>query len=77
MSAEDQEMQRVKDACNVLIEHFDTVQIFVTRYAPEEDCGTVNINYGAGNWFARYGQVCEWLVKQEARTKKGVAREDE
>jgi hypothetical protein len=36
----------VKAACNGLMEHFDSVQIFVTRDMPAELDGTRNINYG-------------------------------
>lgn len=67
---DDQELKRVNDACDVLIEHFDTVQIFVTRVAAEEGCGTVNIAVGRGNWFARVGHVHDWKVKLEARSKR-------
>lgn len=45
-----------------LSEHFDTVQIFVTRQTSD---GTVNCQWGSGNWFARYGQIKQWLVKED------------
>ena len=47
-----------------LAEHFDTVQIFVTRYIGESK-ETVNAHYGTGNYFARVGQVSQWLGMQE------------
>jgi hypothetical protein len=37
----------------------------VTQYAPLEEGGTVNINKGEGNWFARFGQIVEWLKKED------------
>lgn len=64
----DIDMERLKKAVAELAEHFDTVQIFTTRESDHLDDGgegTVNANYGAGNWFARYGQVRNWLVKSE------------
>lgn len=61
----DRDMAVVKAAVQGLGEHFDTVQIFVTRYEPQDEGGTTNINYGAGNWFARFGQVRDWTVKRE------------
>lgn len=57
---------RVKNAAENLGEHFDSVQIFVTRHAPEDE-GTHRIAYGTGNWFARVGQVFTWL-----QTEKGA-----
>jgi hypothetical protein len=75
MSTEDPDMELVKKACQTLMEHFDSVQIFVTRHEPYESEGTVNISYGDGNWFTRYGQVKEWTIKTEERTKKFVQSE--
>lgn len=45
-------------------EHFDTVQIFVTKHTPatERTGGRV---LGSGNWFARYGQIMEWVAGVE------------
>lgn len=54
---------------NALSEHFDTVQIYVTRQEGEKD-QTRGINRGAGNWFARFGQVREWVVYEEERMRE-------
>lgn len=54
----------VKRFAEALGEHFDTVQIFVTRHESGTYGGTLNINYGVGNWPARYGQVSHWMLKQ-------------
>lgn len=59
-------------ALEELGEHFDTVQIFATRHESGEEGGTINMAYGAGNWFARYGQIREWLIKADERTKQFV-----
>lgn len=62
---EQRDMALLKKAAGQLMEHFDTVQIFVTKQC--EGAGdTVNANWGCGNWFARYGQVRGWLVYQES-----------
>ena len=47
--------ERLQSAVATLREHFDTVQVFASR----EDNGTTTTfaERGAGNWFARYGQV--------------------
>ena len=56
-----------------LAEHFDTVQIFVTRYIGESK-ETVNAHYGTGNYFARVGQVGTWVSIQEC---SNMEHEDE
>lgn len=75
----DIELQRVKDACEVLAEHFDSVHIFTTRLKDDEapgDRGTVHITWGSGNWFTRYGQIKSWLIKQDEQSRKEVRDED-
>jgi hypothetical protein len=59
----------------VLSEHFDSVQVFATRHEPT-DGGTINVNFGAGNWFARKGQVGEWLIKADERSREEARSED-
>lgn len=66
MSEPNPDLEIVKRHCQQLGEHFDSVQIFVTRHMPAELSGTRNINYGSGNWFTRYGQVQMWLKYSEA-----------
>lgn len=45
-----------------LMEHFDSVHIFCTRHDGTE--GTLNADYGNGNWYARYGQIELWIQNQ-------------
>lgn len=59
------DLERVRKCCESLAEHFDSVQILCTRNTGEKDGNTVNVSMGRGNWFARYGQIREWLTKQE------------
>jgi hypothetical protein len=75
--AEKVELARVAAHCDQLAEHFDTVQIFVTRNADNEteEEGTVNIQLGRGNWFARYGQVHQWIVKSDEDARIHARRE--
>lgn len=61
----------VKKATDSLMEHFDTVQIFCTRH---ESDGTCNVQYGLGNWFARSGQVSNWLVKNDEESRVEISR---
>lgn len=80
MSEKDIDMERVKRACADLGEHFDCCQIFVQRFqhGPDDDpeAGTVNINWGSGNYFARSGQIREWIIKQNERAKEDVRKEE-
>ena len=52
----------IEKYCAQLMEHFDTVQIFVTEYRGEMG-NTLGLEVGAGNWFARLGQVGSWMDK--------------
>lgn len=61
--------------CAQLGEHFDTIQIFATRY--DEGGNTINACYGAGNWYARLGQVQSWLEKKNEEARVEVRPEDE
>ena len=67
--SEDEDIERLRKACADLGEFFDNVQIFAARQEVE---GTVNVNWGSGNWFARYGQVRQWVVKEDQRAKAEV-----
>lgn len=65
MSDQDPDLTRVTQHVDALADHFDTVQIFVSRHEAGAKDGTVNVALGAGNWFARYGQTKEWIVRRE------------
>jgi hypothetical protein len=74
----DEDASLVKRACSSLMEHFDTVQIFCTRNQPDASDpnggGTVNVQFGMGNWFARYGQVREFVIYEENCFNPGSPR---
>jgi hypothetical protein len=61
---EDADLRLLKDHTSKLMEKFDTVMIFTTRHEPGTG-GTVHAQWGSGNWYARYGQVREWLLREE------------
>lgn len=73
---EHEEMRRVREACETLNEHFDAVHIFASVHEAGQEDGTVNVSYGLGNWFARYGQIREWLVKTDERSREHVRYEE-
>lgn len=71
------DLDRLKEACRSLIEHFDTVQIFGTRHEGSRDA-TIEALWGQGNWHARYGQVRQWVIEMEHQIRLDVEeRRDE
>lgn len=74
--SEKSDVEMVRKHVQALGEHFDTVQIFCTRHEPFEKDGTISVNLGEGNWHARYGQVAEWMIKQDCYIRKDCAKED-
>lgn len=72
----DRDVELLKKAAESLGEHFDSVQIFASRHEPETENGTVSCNEGTGNWFARIGQVREWLIRRDEESKEAVRKED-
>lgn len=78
MTEQDQEeidLAIIKRHAAQLAEHFDSVQVFATRKSED---GTVNAQWGEGNWFARFGQVRAWLVQEEGQFhSRGSRREDD
>ncbi len=73
----DGDMAMLEQHANQLAEHFDSVQIFVTRHEAGESDGTVNANFGTGNWFTRFGQISTYLTKADERSRKEVREEKE
>ena len=69
----DEDIGFLKRAAAVLAEHFDTVQIFCTRELGAD--GTASVKWGVGNWFARKGQVDEWVLTEEAAAKAKLYKE--
>lgn len=67
--------ERLEKIARELGEQFDTVSIFVTQYEPEELDGTRHVEVGVGNWYARYGQVKEWVIRQEEEARESVGNE--
>lgn len=77
----DPEVEMVKNKVLELAEHFDSVQIFATRFdADTKDTATIQI--GTGNFTARFGQITEWcerILEQnrcKAREEYNIQDED-
>jgi hypothetical protein len=60
----DKKMALIENQAKLLKRSFDSVQIFASQY-DEETCNTAHYTWGEGNFFARYGQVIQWLNNQD------------
>lgn len=67
----DEDLARLQSALDLVSEHFDAVHIFATRHEPGEG-GTIACNKGVGNWHARYGQIREYVTKEEEAQRMEV-----
>ena len=67
--SEEGDEKLVRKVVDELIEHFDTCTVLVTRHDQAALNGTESIVMGAGNWFARYGHIRSWLLRQEEKSK--------
>lgn len=75
----DNNMERLSKLCDEaatrLREHCDSVQIFVT-YHGEDGQSTGSYEVGRGNFFARQGQIQEWLEIQQQYQRNEAIRRD-
>lgn len=79
MSTEqDEDIKRVEGVAKALMEHYDSVQIFVTRQDGYEQT-TMELKAGYGNFYARLGQIQTWLTRQdeEARNYQRSLHDDD
>lgn len=70
----DADVRKLDNHIAALMEHFDTVQILCTRY-DSKDKSTTQVSRGAGNWYARTGQMQEFLLKADTETQETIARQ--
>ena len=66
---------RVQAVADQLGKDFDAVQVLASKV--DADGNTITIAVGTGNWYARYGQIRDWLVTHEEHTRVGVRRQTE
>lgn len=69
------EQKMVEELCAKLLEHFDSVRIFVTRHDGEKT-NTASFETGGGNFYAQLGQVREWLEIQDQYQRNFAIRKD-
>jgi len=74
MQPDDPELAMLQKAMDSVSEHFDTIQIFATR---QDQDGTFHHECGTGNWFARRGQIRDWLTKSDEVAKQEVRRRED
>lgn len=68
--------QEIVDECrDRMLEHFDSVRIFVTRHSGES-ANTAAYETGGGNFYAQLGQVREWLAIQDQYQRNWAIRKD-
>ena len=74
--AENKRIQDIVDRCASQIrEHVDTVQILVTLQRDDTET-TMSYEKGIGNFYARQGQVQEWLTMQTQYQIQHAIRKD-
>ncbi len=72
----DKELKTLTESkVNELMEHFDSVRIFVTLHNGAGD-STYAFDSGAGNFYAQLGQVAEWMAMQDQYQRNHAIRKD-
>lgn len=68
--------EQIDKALQNLREYFETVQILCTSLLPD-DGKTRFWQRGSGNWFARVGQIKDWIIRQDEESRCEVRREQQ
>jgi hypothetical protein len=66
MTEQEKQEAIVENAAAKLFEHFDSVQILVSKTGLE---GTTSVKRGLGNWYARQGMAHEFISDDKARSQ--------
>lgn len=69
---QEEDLKLLRQHVDQLAEQFDSVQIFVTRHEQGQLDGTISSTVGSGNWYARFGNVREWLIQEDQRAREQV-----
>lgn len=65
--------EKVKAFVQSMLEHhLVNIRVFITK---TEEGQAKLYDYGGGDWYAIYGGVREWLIKQDERSKEMVRAE--
>ena len=68
MNAQDEKPpfdKEIDELMNKLSEHCDSVRLFIS--VPSGNGETTSFSRGAGNYLAQYGQIKEWILRQETK----------
>ena len=65
----------VQRSAAALAEHFDSVQIFVTRHDGGKEVSQ-SYETGRGNFYTRLGQISEWMAIQNQYQRNEAIRRD-
>jgi hypothetical protein len=71
----DDDVTRIRKAVDLLMEHFEAVQVFASKV--KDDGDTVSLQVGRGNMFAREGHVRDWLEEQREFTRMKARRDED
>jgi len=75
MTISDEDQKLVREMVGKLLEHYDSVQIFVTRQNGEKQV-TESFETGGGNFFAHMGQIHEWCSIQDQFQREYARKKD-
>lgn len=64
----EQKSEMIHKHIRALAEHFDCVQVFCSCHLGDSK-GTRAFAIGSGNYYGRYGQIREWIVKKEEQSR--------
>lgn len=68
--------QFIRKCVEMLGQKFDSVQIFASKHHKKTG-KTFHAAAGLGNWYARYGQVTEWVNTNEQAAYEKATRDRE
>lgn len=61
---------------SALAEQFDSCRIFVSWPHADDAHRTLVYDTGRGNWYASYGQICQWVIAEDEALRKSVRETD-
>lgn len=74
---ESSQIENLAEECAAkLMEHADSVRIFITIHTGDKS-ETFGYSTGLGNFQAQYGQIREWMIRQDERVKIHARSEEE
>ncbi len=81
-TTEEQERNKIVKTVRNTVSHLreitgvDTIQIFVTKESDHGSSDTMSFEFGLGNYYARQGQIQEWLTIQTQYQIEEAKRRD-